>query len=147
MVQVKFVVADAVTTVIKHMAQARRISEPDVWRMVVARGIEGIELSELSDNLRDEIRKEIGALRTKLRSELLGSVDVSSQPQKYRRKRQHSPVINSFFLISCGNPAIMLELAKHAFDSMPLLIKPIIAVNFLFSVRFRRNHNLYPPCL
>lgn len=74
MAQAKFSVADEVATAIKRMAQARRISEPDVWRMVVARGIEGIELSELSDNLRDEIRKEIGALRSKLKAELLGDM-------------------------------------------------------------------------
>lgn len=69
-----FTVSMEVIVAIKRMAKARRISEPDVWRMVVARGIEGIELSKLSDNLRDEIRKEIGALRDKLKAELLGDM-------------------------------------------------------------------------
>lgn len=74
MAKVRFTAHDELVSQVKRMAQARQISEPDMWRLVVERGIVSVELSGISDDLRDEIRVQMDAIRAKLRGELLGDM-------------------------------------------------------------------------
>ncbi len=70
----------------------------------------------------------------------LGSVDVSAQPQQNGSKGQHFHEMTGFFLVASSNATKVLELAKHAFDDVTLLVQVPVTASLFLAIGLGWNH-------
>lgn len=75
---------------------------------------------------------------------MLGSVDISAQPDKRGGEVEEAEVVAGELIEAREATTVVLELAEKAFDEVPLFVQLAVILGFLFAVFLGRDHCFRP---